>query len=212
MISVENLSFDSAPDTGESIADRALNTAQSLDLPRYGAALIGLLALILLVIRPVTRSLRSAALPAPGGLLSVTDALPEEIAQALPRPEKHAAKRSSRGSPPAWPQIPLNLPGCCTCGWRATKSGRRIKDAYAGSDHNTTNAASGRPCRPAGSERAGNLSGRRRAAILLMALGDDMARQLLQDLPDPMIESDCGGDCVARSCRPGADDQRAGRF
>jgi flagellar M-ring protein FliF len=89
VISVENLSFDSTPDAGESIANRAFNTAQSLDLPRYGAALIGLLALILLVIRPVTRSLRSAALPAPGGLLSVTDALPGEIAQALPAPVKH---------------------------------------------------------------------------------------------------------------------------
>jgi flagellar M-ring protein FliF len=89
VISVENLSFDSTPDTGESIAGRALNTAQSLDLPRYGAALIGLLALILLVIRPVTRSLRSAALPAPGDLISVTDALPEEIAQTLPAPGKH---------------------------------------------------------------------------------------------------------------------------
>jgi flagellar M-ring protein FliF len=89
VISVENLSFDSTPDAGESIANRAFHTAQSLDLPRYGAALIGLLALILLVIRPVTRSLRSAALPAPGGLLSVTDALPGEIAQALPAPVKH---------------------------------------------------------------------------------------------------------------------------
>ena len=68
VISVENISFDSAPDTGESFTNRALSTAQSLDLPRYGAALVGLLALILLVIRPVTRSLRSAALPAPGGL------------------------------------------------------------------------------------------------------------------------------------------------
>jgi flagellar M-ring protein FliF len=90
VISVENLSFDSTSDTGESIANRAFNTAQSLDLPRYGAALIGLLALILLVIRPATRSLRSAALPAPGGLLSVTDALPEEIAQSLPAPGRHA--------------------------------------------------------------------------------------------------------------------------
>ena len=90
VISVENLAFDSAPDARESIADRALSTAQSLDLPRYGAALIGLLALILLVIRPVTRSLRSGALPAPGGLISVTDALPEEIAQALPAPERLA--------------------------------------------------------------------------------------------------------------------------
>jgi flagellar M-ring protein FliF len=90
VISVENLVFDSTPDTRESIADRALNTAQSLDLPKYGAALIGLLALILLVIRPVTRSLRSGALPAPGGLISVTDALPEEIAQALPTPERLA--------------------------------------------------------------------------------------------------------------------------
>ena len=90
VISVENLSFDSVPETGQSMADRAFDTAQSLDLPRYGAALIGLLALILLVIRPVTRSLRSAALPLPGGLLSVTDALPEEITQALPVPGKHA--------------------------------------------------------------------------------------------------------------------------
>jgi flagellar M-ring protein FliF len=90
VISVENLAFDSAPETRESMANRALNTAQSLDLPRYGAALIGLLALILLVIRPVTRSLRSGALPAPGGLISVSDALPEEIAQALPSPERLA--------------------------------------------------------------------------------------------------------------------------
>jgi flagellar M-ring protein FliF len=89
VISVENISFDNAPDTGISVADRALNTAQSLDLPRYGAALIGLLALILLVIRPVTRGLRSGALPAPGGLLSVSDALPGEIAQALPSPQKN---------------------------------------------------------------------------------------------------------------------------
>jgi flagellar M-ring protein FliF len=90
VISVENLAFDSGPETRSSIADRAFNTAQSLDLPRYGAALIGLLALILLVIRPVTRSLRSGALPAPGGLISVTDALPEEIAQALPVPDRNA--------------------------------------------------------------------------------------------------------------------------
>jgi flagellar M-ring protein FliF len=89
VISVENISFDNAPDTGVSVADRALNTAQSLDLPRYGAALIGLLALILLVIRPVTRGLRSGALPAPGGLLSVSDALPGEIAQALPSPQRN---------------------------------------------------------------------------------------------------------------------------
>jgi flagellar M-ring protein FliF len=84
VISVENLSFDSTPETGESVAERALNTARSLDLPRYGAALIGLLALILLVIRPVTRSLRSTALPTPGGLISVTDALPEETNLGLP--------------------------------------------------------------------------------------------------------------------------------
>lgn len=84
VISVENISFDSAPDTGESFASRALNTAQNLDLPRYGAALVGLLALILLVLRPVTRSLRSAALPVPGGLISVTDALPEEVMRSLP--------------------------------------------------------------------------------------------------------------------------------
>ncbi|HEY4010884.1 MAG TPA: flagellar basal-body MS-ring/collar protein FliF [Acidobacteriaceae bacterium] len=89
VISVENISFDSAPEIGESVAARALNTAQNLDLPRYGAALIGLLALILLVIRPATRSLRSGALPAPGGLLSVTDALPEEMAHALPTPERN---------------------------------------------------------------------------------------------------------------------------
>ena len=88
VISVENISFDSTPEAGESVAARALNTAQNLDLPRYGAALIGLLALILLVIRPVTRSLRSGALPAPGGLLSVTDALPEELTHALPTPER----------------------------------------------------------------------------------------------------------------------------
>jgi flagellar M-ring protein FliF len=89
VISVENISFDNAPDTGVSVADRALNTAQSLDLPRYGAALIGLLALILLVIRPVTRGLRSGALPASGGLLSVSEALPGEIAQALPSPQRN---------------------------------------------------------------------------------------------------------------------------
>lgn len=53
---------------------------------------------------------------------------------------------------------------------------------------NTTNAA-GRPGAQPGSNGQMTLSGRRRAAILLMALGDDMARQLLQDLPDPMIEA-----------------------
>lgn len=88
LISVENISFDSTPEAGMSVTDRALSAAQSLDLPRYGAALLGLLALIVLVVRPVTRSVtRAAALPAPGGLLSVTDALPEETAHGLPAPE-----------------------------------------------------------------------------------------------------------------------------
>jgi flagellar M-ring protein FliF len=84
VISVENISFDSAPDTGDSLANRALSTAQSLDLPRYGAALVGLFALILLVIRPVARNLKTAVLPNPGGLISVTDALPEELIPSLP--------------------------------------------------------------------------------------------------------------------------------
>lgn len=86
VISVENFSFDGTHDEGRSTGERALSAAQSLDLPRYAAALVGLLALIFLVIRPVTRNLRSAALPAPGELLSVSDALPEETAPALPSP------------------------------------------------------------------------------------------------------------------------------
>ena len=86
VISVENLAFDRTRDAGQSVGARALSAAQTLDIPRYGAALIGLLALILLVIRPVTRGLRSAALPAPGGLISVSDALPEELTAALPSP------------------------------------------------------------------------------------------------------------------------------
>jgi flagellar M-ring protein FliF len=94
VISVENISFDSTPDVGESFANRAFNTAQSLDLPRYVAALAGLLALILLVIRPVTRSLRSAALPAPGGLISVTDALPEEAMHSLPSNESRHSREA----------------------------------------------------------------------------------------------------------------------
>ena len=52
-----------------------------------------------------------------------------------------------------------------------------------------TNAVPGRPVVQPGPNGQANLTGRRRAAILLMALGDDMARQLLRDLPDPMIES-----------------------
>ena len=94
VISVENISFGSAPDTEESFTNRALNTAESLDLPRYGAALAGLLALILLVIRPVTRSLRSAALPAPGGLISVTDVTPEEAIHSLPLNESRHSREA----------------------------------------------------------------------------------------------------------------------
>jgi flagellar motor switch protein FliG len=55
----------------------------------------------------------------------------------------------------------------------------------------TTSATNAVPVRP-GAQPSSNshatLSGRRRAAILLMALGDDVTRELLQDLPDPMIE------------------------
>src|SRR6201986_4513165 len=54
---------------------------------------------------------------------------------------------------------------------------------------NTTNAASGRPVIQAGANGQATLSGRRGAAILLMALGDELARELLQDLPDSMIEA-----------------------
>jgi flagellar M-ring protein FliF len=85
MISVENISFDSAPDTSTSVAERALSTARTLDLPRYGAALLGLLALILLVLRPVSRNIAGLpALPAPGALISVTDEIIEEAPQAFP--------------------------------------------------------------------------------------------------------------------------------
>lgn len=88
VISVENLAFDSTRDAGLSLSQRALNTAQKLDLPRYGAALAGLLALILLVIRPVARNLRSSSLPAAGSLISVSDSLPEELTpSALPSPQ-----------------------------------------------------------------------------------------------------------------------------
>ena len=51
-----------------------------------------------------------------------------------------------------------------------------------------TNAAPVRPAMQAGLNGQASLSGRRRAAILLMALGEDVARELLHDLPDPMIE------------------------
>jgi flagellar M-ring protein FliF len=74
MISVENISFDSA-----------LSTARTLDLPRYGAALLGLLALILLVLRPVSRNIAGTpALPAPGALISVTDEMAEQTMHMLP--------------------------------------------------------------------------------------------------------------------------------
>ena len=85
VISVENISFDSTPETGQSTADRLLGAAARLDLPRYGAALVGLLALIFLVIRPVGQRLTStAALPAPGALFEATDELPHTSPQALP--------------------------------------------------------------------------------------------------------------------------------
>lgn len=88
MISVENISFDARADQGASAVERALGTARSLDLPRYGAALVGLLALILLVLRPVTRSLAvPATLPAPGSLISVSDELAEPVS-ALPSGER----------------------------------------------------------------------------------------------------------------------------
>jgi flagellar M-ring protein FliF len=84
MISVENISFDSAPDMGASVAERALSTARTLDLPRYGAALLGLLALIVLVLRPVSRKIVGPpTLPAPGTLISVTDEIVQETLQGL---------------------------------------------------------------------------------------------------------------------------------
>src|ERR1700733_16213470 len=54
---------------------------------------------------------------------------------------------------------------------------------------NGTSAVPGRAVVQPGTNGQANLTGARGAAILLMALGDDMALQLLQDLPDPMIES-----------------------
>ncbi len=81
MISVENISFDTSSEQSASVVERALGTARSLDLPRYAAALVGLLALILLVLRPVTRNLAvTAALPAPGSLISVSDEALEPLA------------------------------------------------------------------------------------------------------------------------------------
>jgi flagellar motor switch protein FliG len=53
----------------------------------------------------------------------------------------------------------------------------------------TTNAGAGRVPAQTGSTGQPILSGRRRAAILLMALGDETARELLHGLPDTMIEA-----------------------
>lgn len=53
----------------------------------------------------------------------------------------------------------------------------------------TTSAATATPIPPAVlANRPLNLTGRRRAAILVMALGEDVARPVLQELPEPMIE------------------------
>src|ERR1700712_4286940 len=99
------------------------------------------------------------------------------------------ATQSSRGFLRAWQRIQRNLHGCCTCGSKATESARnqrtRMPEAITTS---ATNAAPVRPGAHPGSNGQANLSGRRRAAILLMALGEDVARELLHDLPDPMIE------------------------
>ena len=84
-ISVENISFDSSPEAGEPATDRLLGVAARLDLPRYGAALVGLLALIFLVIRPVGNKLTTtAALPAPGTLFEASDEVPETVVRGLP--------------------------------------------------------------------------------------------------------------------------------
>lgn len=84
VVSVENISFDSSPEGSGSAAERLVSAASRLDLPKYGAALLGLLALIFLVMRPVSRSLAPAAeLPPPGALFTATAGLPEPEPQAV---------------------------------------------------------------------------------------------------------------------------------
>lgn len=89
VVSVENISFDANPDGAGSAAERLVSEASRLDLPRYGAAVLGLLALIFLVMRPVSRNLAQtqAALPAPGALFEATDELTTAMSEALPTPE-----------------------------------------------------------------------------------------------------------------------------
>ncbi len=86
VVSVENISFDASPDSAGSTAERLVGEASRLELPRYGAALLGLLLLIFLVMRPVSRNLTSpaVALPEPGAAFAVTDELMPGTAEALP--------------------------------------------------------------------------------------------------------------------------------
>jgi flagellar M-ring protein FliF len=96
VVSVENISFDTSPDAGGSTAERLVSEASRLDLPRYGAALLGLLALIFLVMRPVSRNLTrtEAELPAAGALFSATDELPAPGVEALTTPEMRQLRES----------------------------------------------------------------------------------------------------------------------
>jgi flagellar M-ring protein FliF len=96
LVSVENISFDASPDAAGSATERLVSEASRLDLPRYGAALLGLLALIFLVMRPVSRNLAAvpAELPAPGALFAATDEATAPGAAALFTPEVRQLRES----------------------------------------------------------------------------------------------------------------------
>lgn len=96
LVSVENISFDASPETAGSTAERLVSEASRLDLPRYGAALLGLLALIFLVMRPVSRNLAKppAQLPAPGAFFATTDELTAPGVGALATPETRQLKEA----------------------------------------------------------------------------------------------------------------------
>jgi len=168
------------------MTNRALNTAQSLEPAAiYGAALIGLAGpdspgdspgYAQPEIRSVAGSGRLESrspmrfrrrslkhLPVTGSGLARDNSLPESFSASVAADTAQSARLLHM-----WLEKRL--------------SQRGIKDANAGSDSQPVQRMP-HPVRPGAHTRArngqANLSGRRRAAILLMALGEDVARELL---------------------------------
>ncbi len=194
VVTVEDLAFDgNRPEPPAAVPEQMLNSAENSPmLVKYLALLVGLLVVVAFAVRPAIRhagtalatrapvkaaSRELAAAAASQAALSAPEPAPidperlrtQEIFEQVTRPPEARAHAELAAV------AELDSLGIGHCGKRRCRKGIRLAEQGIESE-----AARRRP--------GANLSGVRKAAILLVAVGEELAKEVLRALPETDVQ------------------------